>query len=127
MVVLQNKAVRIIKGIGPRDSTVGIFKELRILNLSNMYNFSIAIFMFKYCKGDLPLIFSEMFKYCADVHSYETRRTHHFSMPYCRLDICIRHVRFSGVTIWNKITSELDVYCSIHTFKKRVKHLYISC
>ena len=48
-----------------------------------------------------------------------------FSMSFCRLDIPKIHVRYSGVNIRNNISSVLDVYFSIHTFKEHIKQFYI--
>ena len=122
--VLQKKVIRLIKNVGPRESTIDIFKELRILNLSNLYKVSIAIFMFKYCKNELPFIFHEMFKYCTDIHNYNTRSANQLNVPFCRLDIAKRQVRFNGVLIWNYVSSKLEYNCSIHTFKKCVKSFF---
>jgi hypothetical protein len=42
---LQKKVIRIISGVGPRDSCISLFKKLDILPLSCEYIFSLMLFV----------------------------------------------------------------------------------
>ena len=118
--IQQKKTLRIIKSVGPRDSTKDIFKELNILTLYQLYQHNIAVFMFKYLKGYLPEVFKGMFSYSL-AQRYNLRTSNNLRLPYFRLNICQQHVRYTGVKIWNIVTSKIYHFCSIHTFRKKFK------
>ena len=47
LVILQKNIVRIIRGVPPRTHTEPLFSELNISKVSNLYKYSIALFMYK--------------------------------------------------------------------------------
>ena len=118
--LLQKKVVHIIKGIGPRDSTKHLFKELKILCIYKLYKFSVVVFMFRFIKGELPDIFTNMYIFNSDVHNYVTRNVNELKLPLCKLEICQRHIRYTGVKIWNLVSSSIIHNCSLYTFKKQL-------
>ena len=75
--------------------------------------------MFKYMKGQLPSIFDGMFILNKNVHSYNTRQSNLLHIPFGKLQICRRTIRYSGVQIWNDLCSNscISVTCSLFTFK----------
>ena len=124
LIILQKKIVRIIQGVPPRPHTEPIFSELNILKGSNLYNYSIALFMYKLNCSKLPDIFP-MFVYNHEIHKYETRQSDHFHIPTCRTNLSKMSIKYQGPIIWNELSSNIDIDCSIGTFKKRAKR-YIS-
>ena len=122
--LLQKKAMRIIKCVGPKDTTVNIFKEFKVLKLSQLYNVSVAVFMYKFVKGNLPDIFSHMYSSNFNVHSYNTRNINNLRIPYCRLIIVKQQIRYTGVKIWNYIRCRINYNCSVHSFRRNVKKLF---
>ena len=80
--VIQNKAVRILSGkqyfqiygqpAGPLPSSSPLYKELKILNLNDIYRFNIAKFVYQTLCGESPEIFSDWFKYTHLVHAHAT-------------------------------------------------------
>jgi hypothetical protein len=61
---LQNKAVRIITGSGPRDSCRELFKHLRILPLKSQYILSLLLFV---------VVNKNLFRVNSEIHSINTR------------------------------------------------------
>ena len=59
--VLQKKIVRIICGVHPRTHTEPLYKSLNILNIDQIRDYSIALFMYKLTKHLLPPLFENMF------------------------------------------------------------------
>ena len=104
--------------------TEPLFSELNILKVSNLYNYSIALFMYKLNCSKLPDIFP-MFVYNHEIHKYETRQSDHFHIPTCRTNLSKMSIKYQGPIIWNELSSNIDIDCSIGTFKKRAKR-YIS-
>jgi hypothetical protein len=104
-----------------RSSSEPIFHKLKILKVSQIYTYHIALFMFKYTKGMLPSMFNDMFLRCADVVSRTTRNIHKFRVPQFRTNLFKNSLKGQGSLIWNKIEEHVDYKCSFHTFKKRCK------
>ena len=74
VLVLQNKAVRVITGVPPRTNVGNFYLELDILPVKNIFVYTIAIFMYKYMNGMLPELFLNMFTSISDIHNYDTRQ-----------------------------------------------------
>ena len=78
---LQKRSVRLVIGAGGYYHTFPIFQKLNILNLRNIYLYSVLIFLYRYNPQILPKSFSEFFIFNNDVHDYETRQQYHFHTP----------------------------------------------
>ena len=151
--VLQNKAVRIISGRqyfqifgetpGPLPSADPLYKELKFLDFNDIYNFSIAKFVYlTLCKKSPPL-FHDWFKYTHDVHSHATRS----SVVICQEDMLNpgieiptytlftkqsnlhnygrKMIQVSGPLVWNILPFDIQDSVSIATFKMYLKNYYI--
>ena len=66
-----------------------------------------------------------MFVYNHEIHKYETRQSYHFHIPTCRTNLSKMSIKYQGPVIWNELSANIDIDCSIGTFKKRAKR-YIS-
>ena len=80
--------------------------------------------MYKLNYSKLPDIFP-MFVQNYEIHNYETRQLKHFHVPPCRTNLSKMSIKYQGPIIWNEISSNVDIDCSIDTFKKRAK-MYIN-
>ena len=117
----QRKVIRIIKGVCPRTPTASLFNDLRILELPKLYKVAVMMFMYRYVKGELPNLFSNLFRYQAEFHDYDTRNVNNFRLPFCRLGIVKMHVRYTGAETWNSLCITIDTRCSKFTFKNKLK------
>ena len=124
LVILQKKIVRIIHGVPPRTHTEPLFSELNILKVSSLYKNSIALFMYKLNYSKLPGVFP-IFVHNYEIHYYETRQLKHFHLSLCRTNLSKMSINYQGPIIWNEISSNVDIDCSIGTCKKRTK-MYIN-
>ena len=75
---LQKKAVRLICFVKPFSHTDGIYKELGLLNVTEIYHFLVGQFTFWYHHKMLPKLFDEYFTKHSEVHGYSTRRSELF-------------------------------------------------
>ena len=151
--VLQNKAVRIISGRqyfqifgetpGPLPSADPLYKELKFLDFNDIYNFSIAKFVYLTLCGKSPSLFHNWFKYTHEVHSHATRS----SVVICQEDMLNpgteiptytlftkqsnlhnygrKMIQVSGPLVWNKLPFDLQDSLSIAIFKMYLKIYYI--
>ena len=151
--VLQNKAVRIISGKqyfqifgetpGPLPSADPLYKELMFLDFNDIYNFSIAKFIYLTLCGKSPSLFHNWFKYTHEVHSHATRSSVIISQEnqddpgteistytlYTRKSNLQNYgrkmIKVSGPLVWNKLAFDIQDAVSIATFKENLKTFYI--
>ena len=74
VLVLQNKAVRVIACAPPRTNVDNLYLELDILPVKTVSVYTIGIFMYEYINWMLPERFLYMFASISDVHDYDTRQ-----------------------------------------------------
>ena len=61
LIVLQKKAIRIINRAHYQEHTSPLFKNNKILKVTDLYEYNIAKFMFKYDHGTLPAALNRLF------------------------------------------------------------------
>ena len=67
VMVLQNKAVRVISGVPPPTNADNLYLELPV---KKIFVYIISIFMYRYMNGMLPELFLDMFNPIIDIRSY---------------------------------------------------------
>ena len=76
--------------------------------------------MYKINLGWLPDIFEE-FTRNHDIHDHNTRQHDHFHLPKWKLNSAKMSVYYQGPKIWNTISSNINIDCSIGVFKTSLK------
>ena len=71
---LQKHIVRLIAGVPPREHTAPLFRKYGILQMSQIANYNIGIFMYKIYYKEVPAIFDSYFTLNCDIHEYNTRQ-----------------------------------------------------
>jgi hypothetical protein len=126
LLVLQKRVVRKIKSAPFRSESAPLFRELGLLNLKQLYKFQIIIFMFKFVKGMLPNIFNDIFTKRLTTASRVTRQLNNLNIPRCHTSAFQRTVCYQGPSEWNAVCEVIDHFCSVHTYKKRIKKYLLS-
>ena len=121
--VLQKKIVRIICGVHPRTHTQPLFQLLHLLNINQIRDYFVAIFMYKMKNNMMPAHFGQMFISAWEIHNYPTKFAERNSLyvhvvPNKRGKRTIRHF---GRKLWNIVLDAIDVNCSIGSFKLSLK------
>ena len=80
--------------------------------------------MYKVKEYLVPDVFRNMFTEIATVHTYNTRQTKDFYVPYYRTNYGKFSIISHGPLMWKSIPKSVQCATSIHMFKKRLK-LYI--
>ena len=73
LVKLQKKCVRNVCKTSYSENTCTLFKKLKILKLSDIFNIQIGKFMFSYTNCLLPTSIQDLFVRNSEVHTYNTR------------------------------------------------------
>ena len=117
-------AVRLIAGIRKRESSEPYYKKFGILKLTDIYAYSVSIFMHNYEKHKLPEIFNEFFCKNSDTHERNTRGSNKFRLPKFGCKISERFINVTGANIWNSISTKFPTNVSLNVFKGSMqKHL----
>ena len=124
--LLQKRAVRAITNSHYLDHTRNLFLKLKILDIYDINNLQVAIFMYSFCKNVLPDLFKEYFIYNRDVNKYETRNTHKLYVPFYRYNFARSQVSYKGPIIWNMLPDEFKQCPNIFNFKKKYKGFLIN-
>ena len=118
---IQKRVIRMITFSSWTSHTYPLFQRLKLLTLSELYVFNVAIFMYKYHYGNVSAFIKMMFTLNINVHSYGTRQLMELHLPLPKTDLFKRSVGFQGAKIWNKVLKQIDINCSLCTFKYRIK------
>ena len=101
------------------DSSTEALNTLSWNNLSQRYNFHIAVNMFKVMNGDAPNYLIERFN--IKESGYALRGYKNLSIPKPNTDFKKKSFSYSGATMWNSLPDALKRLCNLSEFK--VKYL----
>ena len=127
LVVLQNKAMRIISGVPPRTNMDRFYVEMSVLTVKRIYNYSIGLFMYKYVNKMTPDVFDNFFRNISDIHQHNTRNAtqKQFYITYRGTTRGQKIFSYCGPHIWNFIIKNGNPNCAIGSFKKMSRQLFL--
>ena len=129
---LQKRALRIICGkkkfykeTNTLTRSEPLFKELKVMKMHDVTNYLIVTFLFKFYHKKLPRIFDNMFRFNSIIHDHFTRQSIELHVPIVRTNHTKLTIRYAGVILWNIFSKKLSLACTIDTFKKNLKNIFI--
>ena len=122
LVLLQKRAVRIITCSKYRAHTGPLFHKLRMLRVCDINVYLLSFVMYKFNKHDIPCPFDNFGTFNRDVHHYNTRQLLNYHLPYIRLELTKRAVRYSSIIQWNSLPVIIREIATLPTFKKHIKY-----
>ena len=126
LITLQKRVVRIMSRTAFDAHTEPLFKNLRILNLKDIYKLQIGKFMYQCKSGLLPDSFNDMFLVTRQVHSYGTRSSELFFLPQCRTNTRKFSISFQGPNFYNSLSPEIRNATSTASFCSKLKAFLLS-
>ena len=128
LVVLQNKAMRIINGVPPRTNIDWFYIENNILTVKHIFNYNIGLFMFKYVNNMTPDVFDNFLRNVSDIHQHNTRNATQ-NLLYVTVRGTTRGqqtFKYCGHHIWNFIIKNINPNCPIGSFKGHSRQLFLA-
>ncbi len=121
--LLQKKALRIMNFSNFDEHSGPLFKQLKIIKLTDLVTFEIAIFMMKFHNKILPATFNTFFTPIKCVHNYNTRSAakQSYYIPKARTNYRLFNIRFRGPKVWNSIQDNIKKCSSVSKFKNKLK------
>ena len=123
---MQKKAIRMITFSHYKTQSTFLFKKCKLLNLSEIHYFKVALFMYKLHHNKVPLIFQSYFKSNYEIHNYNTRNRDKLRRPTWKHEIMKQSIRLKGVTIWNNVKSSMVVETSYNSYKSNLRKIILS-
>ena len=121
--VLQNRAVRFISKTSRYTRLDITYLNLRLLKFNDIYNLSLAQFMYNYNLGTLPPFFLNYIQSVSSSHNYPTHfaTANSFRPLRCKKAITQRSIRFKGPSHWNPLPPQVK-NASKSKFKREYKN-----
>jgi hypothetical protein len=121
IVIAQKKAIKCILCVSKRTRSDQIYKALNVLTFSQIYEYQILLFVYKYKCNLLPKVFNGFLIKSSEVNSYNTRQLLNYYLPRFRLDIYKTGFKYNACFFWNKLSSDAKkMNVSISEFKKKI-------
>jgi hypothetical protein len=121
---IHKRAIKCLASASKDASAQPLFKDMKLLQFTEIYKLHILMFVYKFKKSLLPGIFSNYFIKTDDIHGYDTRQTNNYYLPLCRLDISQTGFKYNACKMWNSLPKDSKrMDASIRVFKKHVMDL----
>jgi len=126
LIRLQNKAVRTLEY--NKTKTTVLYSKYKILEIPDLFQLSVAKFMYSFDNGRLPNHFDNYFAEIASVHKYQTRLAslQNYYLPRMKTSLGQLSLKYIGPKIWSNIPENLKS-SSPYWFGKKYKKVLLSC
>ena len=101
--LVQKNVIRIVTCSPYRAHTEPLCIADRILNVADINDYMIGIFMYNYMDGNVPNAFQFFFHIDSNIHDYELHDADDIQVPYGRLDIRRFSIIIAGANVWNSL------------------------
>lgn len=120
--VLQKKAIRCIKNLNYDDHTIQHFKNMKILPIGDLYEYSLSVYMYRtinFVEYDVDL--SRSLVGLNDQHNHLTRNRFEYLIPRLNKEKTAGSMHYKGVKNWNNLPPHFKDYNSLKLFKIKLR------
>ena len=121
ILVLQNRALRIIDHVDYRTHSNPLFCNHNTLKINDIYFLKLGIFMYQFFTHDLPNSFQQMFITNTSIHQHRTRQSGDLHIPYVHTALAQKSIIYQGPKYWNSFSNNLKCLKSHSLLKKHLK------
>ena len=121
LILLQKKLIRIVTCSPFRAHTEPLFFANRILNVTDINDYTIGTFMYEYIDGNGTDIFNNYFQRNRYIHGLNIRNADDLHVPYGRLDVRKFSIKIAGPNLWNSIPLYIKNSTSTNLFKRNMR------
>ena len=112
VLLLQKKAIRIMKSAPNREHCKPLFKELNIMTIVNLYIYQVLLYM----KENIINM-----RYREDIHTHNTRYSKKIDVPFSRLSKVKNSYLIMGPKLFNKLPSSIQ-QLPFRTYKNKLQN-----
>ena len=113
--------IRIITSSPYRAHTEPLFIANELLDIYDINDYMVSLFVYKHVTPETPTIFSSFFRRINTMHSHDTRISEDLYVPYARTNVRKFSIKIHGATTWNSILSMVRSSPTLNIFKKTLK------
>jgi len=126
LIRLQNKAVRTLEY--NKTKTTVLYSKHKILEIPDLFQLSVAKFMYSFYNGGLPNHFDNYFAEIASIHKYQTRLAslQKYYLPRMKTSLGQLSLKYIGPKIWSNIPEKLKSSLP-YSYGKKYKKVLLSC
>ena len=109
------------------QASLPIFKDLKLLELSEIFELRLSTFVFDSVNKTSPSCFHNFFLFNSSVHQYSTRQASQGDLYLLRKNSSqygLKSIRYLGAKLWNSLPVELRNAPSEVSFKTKMKFTY---
>ena len=126
LVILQKRIIRIINKSHFNTYTDPIFKDLGILKFNDIHLLELGQFLYSCKNSFLPPRFNNSFSHSNQFHSYNTRNSQAYRLPYCHTNTKKLSPFFQEPKFFNSLNNEVINSQSLSSFTKKLKTKLLS-
>ena len=123
---IQKRYCRIINFAHYRAHSEPLFQKLSILNIYQIYQTQLAIYMYQQTHNLLPHDHLKHFLTNSSIHTYNTRQKSNLHIEYTITTSRQNTARMLGPRLWNILPTEVKSAPVLPVFKRRLKKLLLS-
>ena len=123
LIKMQKKIIRLITNLPPKTHTAPLMKQLRILNLCNLYTLRVCVEMHPFIHPTKHVNRPEHnhdYISATDIHDYKTRYSHNKHL-YSPSATNTNHFTGTYIKVWNSLPAHIRSISSKETFKRATK------
>ena len=121
--VMQN---RILKNLFNKEwltPTAELHKDLKILQVNDLYKANVMKFVYKCTQGVVPNVFLD--HYACITHNHRTRQSNMLSVPRTRIKIGEKSSKVVGAKLYNNLPNQIKDSITLKSFSKRVRNMLL--
>ena len=120
---LQSRCARLLTGYFDHDiSSLEILAQLRILNVTQRYQYFMGTLIYKCIKGIAPNYLSDTITCMQDIHEHNTRNEFLLRIPPSRTNYGKRSLASAGSQLWNSLPYDVQSSQSVSIFKRSLRN-----
>ncbi len=118
--ILQKKILRILTKSEFYAHTEPLYKKLKIMNICDLHQYFMGIFVYKSLNCLYPKPWNNLFK-----RNLNVRLSNNLRPAYYKHKTCQFSVKYMGPKIWNSFCHNVKTAKSIYIFKRQLKKLLL--
>ena len=118
---LQNRAVRLITGVGIRGHITPVLKELHWLPVELRIHFKVLLYIFKALRGQAPQYLGQLCCYKQRPSHLRQPRDFLLQVPLTQRSATEAAFSVQGPVLWNKLPHDFKRANSVNIFKNKLK------
>ncbi len=126
-ITLQKRAIRLLNKASYNSHTDPLFRQSKILKVSDLYEHQVALFMHDYCMNKVPMSFDGIYKKNHGTQNYRpTRQSNLFHIERCDSSFSSKLPIYHFPRVWNKWARTFPDCTRRSQFKKELKETFLS-